>query len=377
LHTILYLELNIFPLAVLGIIFYYMKHRSDQLLLEQKLFLGLILLNALILAVDTVMWLTDGQPGAAFHSLNTVGTVVYYFLNPLICFMWYCYVDFYIHRDTGRLKKRLLPMFVPALVNIALTIASLYSNILFYIDADNVYHRGRFFLVMAAISLFYLMYSMILAILHQKLIPKQDVMPIVFFMIPPLIGGVIQTMIYGVSLIWPCATLSILVVYITIQNNQLYTDHLTGLFNRRQLDRYLQYKVQAYEEGLLAGLMIDLDSFKSINDQFGHHVGDQALIDTSEILKRTFRKNDFVARFGGDEFVIIMSVRDNADLQRAIDRLHENIAFFNSQKIAPYILSLSVGYDALLDKSDKSAKAFLAHLDELMYRSKQHSGNKP
>jgi len=330
---------------------------------------------ALILILDTTMWLLNGVPGALAREASIAVTVLYYILNPTICMLWYFYVDFYIYRNEKRLKKISLPMAIPTLINLILSVGSIFNKALFYIDSNNIYHRGTGFIVMALICFFYLAYTLAFTLLKQKLIEKQDFIPIAVFTIPPFIGGIIQSFFYGISLIWICTTISILIVFVNIQNNQLYTDHLTGLFNRRQLDRYLQHRFTNIEDGLLAGLMIDIDSFKNINDMYGHNAGDQALVDTAEILRKTFRKNDFIARFGGDEFVVVMTVQDKNDLQLAIDRLKETVATFNAQKTVPYSISLSIGYDCYFDQTDKTAKDFIRRIDDLMYQQKQINGN--
>lgn len=347
-----------------------MHHRWDQMLSGQKLFLLLIIAEALILVLDTLMWVLDGQPGSLVRGIFILVTVLYYIMNPVICMIWYFYVDYQIYRDERHLKKVLLPVIMPAFINIVLVIGSIFNRTMFYLDDNNVYHRGKLFLIMAACAFFYLIYTWILTLVKRQSIPKQDFIPIMIFMIPVIIGGLVQTIYYGVSLIWACTTISILIIFVNIQNVKLYTDHLTGLFNRRQLDKYLQLKVRDNDGCRLAGLMIDVDSFKTINDQHGHYAGDRALVETSEILKKTFRKNDFISRFGGDEFVVVMAIQERADLKRAIDRLNANLTQFNEQKTVPYKISLSIGYDCFLDYSDKSAKDFIEHLDTLMYRDK-------
>lgn len=356
---------------VLALIFYYMRNRTDQLLFEQKLFIALLAAVALILILDALMWALDGVPGTNYGHIYAFITMFYYILNPVICLIWFFYVEFYIHKKKSYLKKIFIPMIIPALINLVLSVASLFGNVLFYIDSNNVYHRGRFFIVLAVISFYYLAHTLVLAIFHQKFIKKQDFFPIIFFVIPPVIGGIVQTLYYGLSLIWPFATTSILVIFITLQNHQLFTDHLTGLFNRRQLDRYLKNKFQNNDGTLLGGLMIDVDSFKNINDVHGHSVGDQALKDTSDILKKTFRKNDFVARYGGDEFIVVIAIQDEGDLQNAVERLQNNVKYFNNRKTAPYTISLSIGSDFYVDQEGDNVKDFITHLDELMYRNKQ------
>jgi diguanylate cyclase (GGDEF)-like protein len=87
------------------------------------------------------------------------------------------------------------------------------------------------------------------------------------------------------------------------------TDSLTGVYNRLQFDRSLKEILSASEQygHTIALLFIDLDNFKSINDTFGHHIGDLLLIETAKRLKSCIRANDFLARLGGDEFAIILT----------------------------------------------------------------------
>ena len=121
--------------------------------------------------------------------------------------------------------------------------------------------------------------------------------------------------------------------------------------------------------------MIDLNHFKMINDLYGHHRGDEALKHVASILKNTFRKKDFISRYGGDEFVIIMEIYEQSDIVNMVQRLNKNISDFNSQKKVPYEISLSIGYDCFPNESGTkiTAEEFLKHIDNLMYLNKQTS----
>ncbi len=351
------------------LIFANIYYRADRLPLDLKLFIGLLSAVALILVADALMWALDGLAG----TLLGIVTVFYYILSSAICLLWYLYVEYYIHRDTSRLKKRLFPMLIPTVIILVFSLMSLFGDFLFYIDGDNVYHRGRLFFLMVASSLFYIIYTIIITIRCRKFIRKQDIIPLNIFMIPPAVGAVLQSMYFGLSLIWPLTTLSMLNIFIRLQNKQLFTDPLTGLFNRRQLERYMRNTVQSNNSGILGGLMIDLNSFKKINDIYGHDAGDQALIDTSEILKKTFRKNDFIARYGGDEFIVVIDIDQKSDLKKAVERLNDNVAQFNNRKTAFYTISLSIGYDFYFDKSTYDVRGFIKHLDKLMYENKHNN----
>ncbi len=362
------MELNFFALAITILILLNVHRQSNMNSVRQRLFKVLLYSNALILLFDTGMWLLDGVSGMPGRFLHSFVTTVYYCLNPIICLLWYFYVDYNIFRTMAHLKRVFITMSIPALLAFALSVISNLYGCLFYIDGDNVYHRGPYFLVIGFICFAYIAHTTALILVKRRIIKNRDYIPMLVFALPPVIGGVFQILFYGLSLIWVCTTFSILIIFINIQNNELYKDYLTNLYNRRHLDNYLYVRRQGNDNKLFAGLMIDIDSFKAINDQYGHKSGDQALKHTSEILRKSFRKNDFLARYGGDEFIVFMEIQDKSDLSEAVKRLNENVAAFNAQKIVPYELSLSVGYDYY---SGNSMVEFLEHIDNLMYLEKQ------
>lgn len=116
-------------------------------------------------------------------------------------------------------------------------------------------------------------------------------------------------------MVWVCAALSLLVLFINLQNYQLSHDVLTGLFNRRQTNKQIRWEIRhlADAEHLLCAMMLDVDRFKSINDRFGHLAGDQALREIAETVKASCRECDFVARLGGDEFFILSHVKSREE----------------------------------------------------------------
>lgn len=106
------------------------------------------------------------------------------------------------------------------------------------------------------------------------------------------------------------------------------TDHLTGLPNRRALEAQLEGALtrSVRHERLLGVGVLDLDDFKPINDRHGHELGDQVLKEVAQRLKAALRSNDFVARMGGDEFVVIFEdIEDLDDLEPLLERVHTQL----------------------------------------------------
>lgn len=372
MHSLLYVEINVFALVILVILLLNSVNRAEKQMLEQKLFMGLVVTNMMMLFYDTFMWILDGRQGILLRELNIFFTAMFYIFGPVACMLWSCYVEFQINRNPQRLKKFAVILCVPLYINFILSLASIKTGWLFWIDADNIYSRGPFLPVTMLISYFYLIYSTLYTIFAKRRIDKKSFNYLILFVLPPGIGSFIQYMYYGVSLMWVCMTVSVFLIYINIQNDRLYKDYLTGVFNRRQLDFYLQQRLQyGIRKRTFAGFMIDINSFKNINDVFGHNAGDRALMHTAEIIRRTFGKNSFIARYGGDEFVVITEVRKATALISAVDVLNKNINEFNKGAHEPYAIDLSVGYDVEDNRSGVTPIEFLERIDKKMYLNKQ------
>ena len=376
MFKIVYIQTNIFALAILSLILVNVHRRPENRLIEQKLYLCLVYSNVGLLILDSVLWLMDGTSGLLARDILISLTSLYYVLNPLPCLVWSLYINFQVYRSVKNTRESVIPLVIPTAVNTVLSVMGCFDKRMFYFDNNNIYHRGILFPVMVCICLIYLAYTVMTIIIGHKRVERKYFMTILIYAIPPLLGSVVQSLHYGVSVVWPCMTFSNLIIYNNIQNNQLYTDHLTGLYNRRQLDYFIHgLDLKKDKHGLIAGIMIDMDCFKQINDSLGHSVGDEALIDIGKILSKSFSKNDLVCRYGGDEFIIIFEVERESDLISAVNRIKENTEKYEEKREAPYKIELSVGYDVYDYDSGISIEQFLRHIDNLMYENKKSRKN--
>lgn len=165
-----------------------------------------------------------------------------------------------------------------------------------------------------------------------------------------------------------------------VLHQQATTDGLTGLANRRQMDDLLALELQRskrYDHPLVV-MMMDLDHFKCYNDTFGHAVGDELLKQIARAFKRTLRMGDIAARYGGDEFAIILPETNLQNAPCVAKRLKEAMAsvqLFNKEEAGCRPLTLSIGVAAYPEHGGESAD-LLRCADQALYRAKQLGRNR-
>jgi len=116
---------------------------------------------------------------------------------------------------------------------------------------------------------------------------------------------------------------------------------------------------------------MDLNGLKQINDTLGHMAGDEALRDTAEVLRHTFRGSDIVARLGGDEFVALAHLHGERDVETLCTRLREHLREFNPSGSRLYQVDLSIGATLVDASTDQSLEELIARADEAMYQEKR------
>jgi diguanylate cyclase (GGDEF)-like protein len=346
--------------------------RKEKRFLQYKLFTALLVSDVWLLFLETVGWALDGVPGQTNHVINTIVNVVALVSDSIPQILWFFYVDYQIYRNRDHIIKRFRLYVSPALISTALVITSPFTGMVFYLDSNNVYHRGPLFIILLLMAYSYFVLSFLFVMINRKKVDKNNFVPLLLFPVPPIIGGVLQGLFYGVSLVWSGMALSLLIIYITIQNRILNTDYLTGLFNRRQLDDYLKRKLNDRQgTSKFSIMMIDIDEFKKINDTYGHNAGDKAIIAASNILRSSLREDDFIGRYAGDEFVVIQNIYDKANLESAVDRIRDKVNQYNQSNCSPYRINFSIGYDIFSSSDGLTLEQCIKNVDMLMYREKR------
>jgi two-component system, cell cycle response regulator len=158
------------------------------------------------------------------------------------------------------------------------------------------------------------------------------------------------------------------------------TDQLTGLHNRRYMSRHLDNLVASAKKNgrPLAFVIMDIDYFKSVNDSYGHGVGDEVLKEFASRIAANVRGIDLACRYGGEEFVVVMPDTDVAFACSVSERLRHSIEttpFRISREPHALNLTISIGIAGPEGKDD-SADALLHRADQALYRAKRTGRNK-
>ena len=185
--------------------------------------------------------------------------------------------------------------------------------------------------------------------------------------------GVLQLAYVAAPLFCFGCTVMMLFFYIRSMDAQISLDPLTLLNNHGQLLRYVaQEQSHRREDGKTFVVIADADSFKQINDNYGHAEGDRALVLIAEVLKtcaKTMRQPPFLSRYGGDEFVLIVHAETAAEVELLTKEIHRGLAEACSLRRTPCRITVSVGYDEW--KTDQSFLECLQHADAMLYEEKR------
>lgn len=315
---------------------------------------------------DPVLFILDGYSGDAARVVLFLGNTWLYFSDILIGSFW---VIFLLIRLYGEIPQRHL-LFIKVIL--ALSVLMLTVNfifpIVFYINEYNQYVRNPGSYWFFGIFVFYIFECVVAYFYVQQKSGSLRFFTIWAFVIPVLLGIVIQINCYGISMIWPCAAVALSSMIMSLQNIQMFQDKLTGLYNRCYLDN-IQNKFGLGSQRKFCIIMLDLNGFKEINDRFGHYTGDVALIEMSAILKRVAGYKGIAIRYAGDEFIIIINSSRLEDGHKCIGRINQLLDEFNSSHKVPFVLSAAIGC-CMADMSCDSMESILHKVDIEMYNSK-------
>lgn len=364
------LIMNVYSIFILLMILYRLPIKEKDSPITFNIYKNIVRFTIFMLIIDITGRL-NGNRSLAYVLISPISNFLVFSFNLIIPSLWLLYVHAHIYPDKRNksLFKFLLGLNI---LNIIILIISQPYGWIYYIDENNIYHRGPFYILTVLMTIILVMAAFILVARNRTKIQKRHYFALQFFSVPPMLGVLLQAAFFNISVALNSLVLSIFLVFLNIQSITLNTDYLTGVSNRSNFEIALANRImKSTKDKSFSGIMIDLNDFKSINDKFGHDIGDDALKTSAQILINSIRAQDLVARFGGDEFCAILDISDQAKLEAIVERINKTVEDYNESRNMPYKLKFSMGYAVYDYKSGMTAEEFKKHIDELMYKDKQ------
>ncbi len=354
MYTILRTEINLIAIIIL-LMLHFNRKRNAIVMLDDRLFQFLINTAAFSTIIDMFTWLIDGRGFSGAHALNMGSNMLYFFTCVFLPYIWVLFAEYRITESESLFRRQRTFFAIPVIAFTILLLTTPFNGWIIYVDENNIYHRGPLYMIQVAISFLYLLYPTFHALNRARgsaSYERSKCLHLAGFVILPFTGAVIQVLHYGLPVVSITMVVSILMIFINVQNQQISLDSLTNINNRGQLNRYLGIRCNTYSGSKdLYLIIMDIDHFKHINDTYGHKMGDQVLIKVAAILKQLcFQFKAFPARYGGDEFAIVAECSEN-EILNILQALNQEIEQLNNSPDSILKLSLSIGY-ARYDSND-------------------------
>lgn len=285
--------------------------------------------------------------------------------NVMIGYLWAKFIMVHMNIPFSDIRRNIYRTI--GLISIVLLVINIFYPLVFSVS-DGRYQRGFAYIIFLIFAAFYILDSLYLYVKRVKKNGSLKLFPVHIFLIPVILGVVIQAFFVEIAITWTSIAISVAGIMTALKNEIIFTDCLTGLYNRVYLE-FLHKRACNKKDCWVSGIMIDLNGFKQINDNYGHAEGDLALCIVADLLRKSFSEYGVVTRYAGDEFVIMLNTTDDQLIQKIIKSAKKNFVTENEKNDKPYQLSASMGY-AITNLSNEIIDDFMNRIDEQMYQDK-------
>ena len=316
---------------------------------SQKAFLFVIVLQILFCQTDYVLRTN------LFDTLLFIASLAFSMLSS---YAWFEYTQTFVEKRMN-FKLSLIPLIIGFLF---LAMNPFIHGVCFVDSHQEIMYGPLFYVILGIIWLYYIISSAFCLYYAKKTknySQKKMYQALACFIVPMMVAMIIQNIFPSIPVVCVGMAFSLLIVFMNQQEQLISLDPLTQLNNRNRMEQYLFDCMYSLDENMYL-LVLDVDDFKLINDMYGHNRGDMILKDlASQLKKACTARNDFIARFGGDEFVI---VHKGNDVEELCARIHQQVAILS--------VHVSIG-SAKYKKEYKRWTEWFGKADEELYKEKK------
>ena len=378
-YFIYYAESNIVCLVIFGILLFHDLFNTNRQ--EKQIKYDHALIGFMAYFISDTLWAMVNSgvvPKSEFMVAFT--NFANFIMLATVTYLWLAYVmavEQVPHRARPINKFAVLFPFIIS----TLVLVSLYVFAPRLIIDDTLEETVIFEILMGVVPLInicaILVYTLRKAKNEKERVNRRKHLYIGFFPLVVTIIGIIQLLfVEELSIFCFGCTVLMLILHIQSMETQISTDPLTKLNNRGQFLRYVSQPANLYVEGKNTFVIImDVNNFKTVNDTYGHAEGDRALIMIAEALTKVLKRYnmpDFLCRYGGDEFVIIMHSDTIEQIVNLIAEIKLQVAEECEINKTPYVLSIAAGYDEFINKRD-TIQNCMQRVDKKLYLDKEYS----
>ena len=363
------LVINVYTLFLsLMLLFFQERGRKSHSSVAYIRLIGILAILVGVSAMRDVASLSDGN----FIFLSKLSNYLIYALDPFSFLFAIKYIDSFVTADDRNGRNAYInPIMIYAIFNCILVALDAYlSKGWFYISYKTGYERGSLYMLRLFMQIMSCAIIFAFITVYKSYIHKWYVAPIQALPVIVVTGEFLQYFIPYINFAYASSVFAFMVLFIYVQRRDIHMDYLTGTVNRRGIDAALRRAMADSAENPFCAVMIDIDYFKLINDNFGHKVGDEVLEGIAAILLNTFDKKDVVGRYGGDEFCIITHTTDELEIEKRIHQVKKLVEDFEWSNRGKMDLSVSAGIAVYSKEMDMHGKDFMEFVDSRMYEEK-------
>ena len=370
-NLILYCENYLFCIAIISILLIRLKYDIEKQ--YSKTLYTRILFSCLLCFTSNILSRICEIPPISDNYLflfYLFKMLFFIFLAETILSMFFYSEN--IRKPKNNLSSKTIFLYsIPFLISVMIAIFSAATHSLFYFD--NGYNRGPAYVIYLCILSLYLLHLVVNSIIqaHYEINPSRKQKLIQMIIFPCMCGLTFFLSVFFVNypIISIGLTLNLVLLHLSVLYESITIDPLTGLNNRQRLLDYISDKIHNPIEDVYIA-MIDADNFKYINDNFGHIEGDLVLKEIADALKNAchhFKRRPYIARYGGDEFIIIIDGNYN-DITNLMIAIRKNIQDLNTDK-KDYNINISIGLSRC-DDQNETITSLIHQADRNLYKEK-------
>ena len=318
----------------------------------RNVFLGCFITLICISVIDWFTYLIDGTM-PELRYLNAVLTALTFTVAPPLPIM-----------VANTICPGKIPKWVHAMLvfNALLELSSIVFGFVFWVDANNTYHRNALYPLYMAIYTVSSLYLVVKTFKAARIYQATQIVTVLAILACMFTGIIIQVFDAEVRMTWPAVSMAVVLYFDMYSDMVLRTDALTTLLNRRSFEDVVEKPPLP-----CVVVLFDVNDFKKINDTYGHAIGDECLVRIAAAIRRIFSATGLCYRMGGDEFAVIV--------KRRLDRVDTLIGNFDAliaeeRRKDERLPGVSVGY-CKADENCEDIQDVFKVADESMYQHKR------